>query len=177
MPICGIVPPDPLGPRLSPKAIFDGAGKRIGRPARSSAAGMAVGNNLRMELNNFTAPSSYSYGSAQMPSKEARDRRVTHGKPQPVSPRDLFFDRRIARGLGSCDHGVLRAAACWRPLSRAPLPPIFRLTLRARRRRGQSPAFHVRTRRAFLWKCVAIIRSAVTPGAAAPIVEGPSSQM
>ena len=128
MPICGIVPPDPLGPRLSPKAIFDGAGKRIGRPARSSAAGMAVGNNLRMELNNFTAPSSYSYGSAQMPSKEARDRRVTHGKPQPVSPRDLFFDRRIARGLGSCDHGVLRAAACWRPLSRAPLPPIFRLT-------------------------------------------------
>jgi hypothetical protein len=29
-------------------------------------------NNLPMELNNFTAPSSYSYGSAQMPSKNER---------------------------------------------------------------------------------------------------------
>jgi hypothetical protein len=71
-----------------------------------------------------------------MPSKEARDRRVTHGQPQPVSPRDLFFDRRIAGGFGSCDHGVLRAAPVGGLFHEWPLPPILRLTVQARRGRG-----------------------------------------
>jgi hypothetical protein len=123
-----------------------------------------------MELNNFTAPSSYPYGSAQMPPEEARDRRVTHGRPQPVSARDLFFDRRLAGGVSSCDHGVLRPPRLAASFTSAPSTD-HSIDAASSPRRGQSPAFHVRTRRASSRKCVAIIRSAVTPSGAAQLLK------
>ena len=46
--------------------------------------------------------------ATELEQKTPRDRRVRHGRPQPVSPRDFFFDRLIAGGLGSCDHVDLR---------------------------------------------------------------------
>ena len=36
-----------------------------------------------------------------------RARRVSHGRAQPVSPVDLFFDRRIAGGLDPCGRVAL----------------------------------------------------------------------
>jgi hypothetical protein len=55
--------------------------------------------------------------------KKTRDRRARstskHGRSQPVPPRDIFFDRRIAGGLSPCGHVALGPPASfyWAPLA------------------------------------------------------------
>jgi hypothetical protein len=44
-----------------------------------------------------------------------RARRVSHGRAQPVSPGDLFFDRRTTVGLGPCGHVALGPMPTARP--------------------------------------------------------------
>jgi hypothetical protein len=42
--------------------------------------------------------------AAELGTETPQNRRVRHGRPQPVSPRDLFLDHLVASGVSPCGH-------------------------------------------------------------------------